>query len=49
MLTEMGFIELRCARAVFVLFDTDYNLVAMLAIHVDDGKLYGHISSSEYR
>ena len=43
----MGFVELKCARTVFTLREGGY-LVAMLAIHVDDGKLYGHESSKEY-
>ena len=40
--------ELRCARAVFVLHENE-RLVAMLSINVDDGMLYGDINSKEYQ
>ena len=41
-LSEIGFVELRCARAVFVLRDETERLVAMLTLHVDDGMLFGN-------
>ena len=40
LLKECGFTELRCARAVFTLFH-DGLLIALLALHVDDGMLWG--------
>ena len=41
LLRDCGFVELRCARAVFTL-RCDECLVAVLTLHVDDGMLFGH-------
>ena len=35
-----GFVELRCARAVFTL-RCNKRLIAVLTLHVDDGMLFG--------
>ena len=39
-LKSIGFVELRCARAVFVLH-MGGKLIALLTLHVDDGMLFG--------
>ena len=41
LLHDCGFVELRCARAVFTL-RCNGRLVAVLTLHVDDGMLFGH-------
>jgi len=38
----IGFIELKCARAVFILRDALHVLVAVVTLHVDDGLLFGN-------
>jgi hypothetical protein len=45
---EIGFIELCCARAVFILQDKG-ETVAMLTLHVDDGMLAGDSSNRVYQ
>ena len=45
---EIGFAELRCARAVFILQDNG-ETVAMLTLHVDDGLLAGDISNRVFQ
>ena len=47
-LIGIGFIELKCARAVFTLRE-EGALVAILTLHVDDGMLFGSIGSDRYR
>lgn len=39
-LIRIGFIELRCARAAFVFFNTAKRLVSMLNLHVGDGLFF---------
>ena len=41
LLNDCGFVELRCARAVFTLRCKE-RLIAVLTLHVDDGMLFGH-------
>ena len=49
MLVEvLRFVELRCARAVFVK-RVSGKLVVLLTLHVDDGMLFGNTASREYR
>ena len=43
----IGFIELMCARAVFM-FRQDEKLIALLTLHVDDGMMFGNQSNSIY-
>ena len=40
-LMEIGFTEMRCARAVFTLRNKANRLIALLTLHVDDGMLFG--------
>ena len=45
---EVGFAELCCARAVFILRDKE-ETVAMLTLHVDDGLLAGDEGNQRYQ
>ena len=47
-LTQLGFTELRCARAVFV-YRLAGRLVGLLTLHVDDGMLFGNLEDIELR
>jgi hypothetical protein len=47
LMIEIGFAELCCARAVFVLRDKE-ETVAMLTLHVDDGLLAGDEGNQRY-
>ena len=45
---KLGWIELRCAKAVFV--QKKFNkIIALLTLHVDDGMLFGNQHTSEYQ
>ena len=48
LLVEIGFVELCCARAVFILQDKG-RTVAMLTLHVDDGLLAGDQENKVYK
>ena len=48
LLVEVGFVELCCARAVFILQDKR-RTVAMLTLHVDDGLLAGDQENKVYK
>ena len=48
LMIEVGFAELCCARAVFILRDKE-ETVAMLTLHVDDGLLAGDEGNQRYQ
>jgi hypothetical protein len=48
LLLEIGFVELCCARAVFILREQE-ETIAMLTLHVDDGLLAGDRSHKKYQ
>jgi len=48
LLRKCGFVELRCVRAVFIL-RSEGRLIALLALHVDDGMLWGVRTSPIYK
>ena len=48
LLTQIGFEELKCARAVFT-YRAKGALVAMLTLHVDDGLVYGDPKNNSFQ
>ena len=48
LLHDIGFEEIKCARAVFTLREASNRVVAFLTLHVDDGMLYGDRTSQCY-
>ena len=48
LLPNIGFIELKCCRAVFILWESE-KLIAVLTLRVEDGLLWGDTKSMSYQ